>query len=122
QWLMNQAAQSKMGDLRMVTVTNAEGGRSGWFIYYVKRGGAGFVLQIGVRRKYDFKNILTALFRDAFEQGCACVKGASIPQYLTAMTEQQCIFRHPHDRVLIHSRNAEIASAARLGEAALTRL
>jgi hypothetical protein len=50
------------------------------------------------------------------------VKGAAIPQYLTAMTELQCIFRHPHDRVVIHSRNPEIANALRTGEAAITRL
>ncbi len=122
QWLMCEAGKSGHGELRMVTVTNPEGVRSGWFVYYARRGGTAFVLQIGVRRRHDFKNTLAALFRDAWECGCVWVKGASIPQYLTTLTEQQCFFRHPHDRVLIHSRNPEIASAVRLGEAALTRL
>jgi GNAT superfamily N-acetyltransferase len=122
QWLMREAAKAKYGDLRMVTVTNPEGVRSGWFVYYASPGGAAGVLQIGIRRRYDFKNTLAALFLDAWEQGSACIRGASIPQYLTALTEQHCFFRHPRDQVLIHSRNQEIARAIRLGEAALARL
>jgi Acetyltransferase (GNAT) domain len=121
-WLMIEAAKSRQGDLRMVTVSDAERVRCGWFIYYALRDGASFVLQIGVRRKDDFKNTLLALFQDAWQQGSVCVKGAAIPQYLTTMTEQHCIFRHPDDRVLIHSRNPEIANAVRRGEAAITRL
>jgi hypothetical protein len=121
-WLMREAAKSQQGDLRMVTVSNAEGVRCGWFIYYALRGGASFVLQIGVRRKDDFKNTLLALFQDAWQQGSVCVKGASIPQYLTSMTEQHCFFRHPDDRVIIHSKNSEIANAIRRGEATITRL
>lgn len=121
-WLMAEAAKNQTGALRMITVSNAAGERCGWFIYFAVRGGASFVLQIGVRRKEDFRNTLLALFRDAWQQGSACVKGASMPQYLTAMTELHCIFRHPYDRVVIHSRNPEIANAVRTGEAAITRL
>jgi len=121
-WLMTEAAKSRLGSLRLMTVSNAEGERCGWFIYFAARDGAAFVLQIGLRDKGDFKNTLLALFRDAWQQGSVCVRGASIPQYLTAMTELHCIFRHPHDRVAIHSRNREIANAVRMGEAAISRL
>jgi hypothetical protein len=120
-WLMREAAKTQVG-FRMATVSNAEGIRSGWFIYYAIRGGASFVLQIGVRRKEDFKNTLLALFQDAWQQGSALVKGSLIPQYLTVMTEQDCFFRHPYDRVVIHSKNSDITNAIRLGEAAITRL
>jgi len=120
-WLMREAAKAEVG-FRMVTVSNAEGIRSGWFIYYAIPGGASLVLQIGVRRKEDFKNTLLALFQDAWQQGSALVKGSLIPQYLTAMTEQDCFFRHPYDRVVIHSKNSDITNAIRLGEAAITRL
>jgi hypothetical protein len=121
-WLIDEAAQSKWGALRMLTVSNAEGERCGWCIYYAVPGGQAFVLQIGVRRKEDFRNVLLALFRDAWQQGSVCVKGAAIPQYLTAMTELHCFFRHPQDRVVVHSGNPDIASALRTGEAAITRL
>src|SRR5271157_3686457 len=122
QWLMREAAKCKLGDLRMLTVTNPEGSRSGWFVYYASRGAEAFVLQIGVRRPENFENTVLALFQDAWQQGSVSVKGAAIPQYLTPLTEQQCFFRHPHDRVVIHSRDPEIASAIRFGEAAITRL
>jgi len=121
-WLIREAARNVAAPLRLVTVSNEEGRLCGWFIYYAAQGGPSFVLQIGVRAKEDFRNTLMALFRDAWEQGSACVKGAAIPQYLTDMTELGCIFRHPHDRVVFHSRNAEIANAVRTGEAAITRL
>lgn len=121
-WLMREAAMCRWGNLRMVTVSNAEGEKSGWFIYYAAPGGASFVLQIGVRRKEDFRNTLLALFRDAWQQGSVCVKGASMPPCLTTMTELHCFFRHPQNRALVHSRNAAIADALRRGEAAITRI
>jgi hypothetical protein len=121
-WLMSEAAKSQLGTLRMVTVSNPDGTRRGWFVYYAERNGPAFVLQVGVARKEDFKDTLLALFRDAWLQGSVCVKGAGIPGYLTAMTELYCIFRHPDDRVVFHSRDPEIANAVRTGDAAITRL
>jgi hypothetical protein len=121
-WLIREAAKARYGELRTVVVSNPKGVPCGWFVYYAAKGGASFVLQLGVGRPDDFKETLRALFRDAWEQGSACVKGASIPQFLRVMTEEHCFFRHPDDRVLIHSRNPEIANAIRMGEAAITRL
>jgi len=121
-WLVREAAANTAAALRLVIVLDQDGKPAGWFIYYAAPGNASFVLQMGVRAKDDFRNTLLALFRDAWEQGSACVKGAAIPQHLTAMTELGCIFRHPHDRVVFHSRNAEIANAVRTGDAAITRL
>jgi hypothetical protein len=120
-WLMHEAGQNRLGVFRMMTVSDSSG-YCGWFIYYALRGGPAFVMQIGVRRKDDFRNVLLALFHDAWHQGSVCVKGAAIPEYSTAMTELGCIFRHPHDRVVVHSKNSEIANAVRTGEAALSRL
>ena len=113
---MREAAKSHQGDLRMLTVSDAGGVRCGWIVYYAIRGGASFVLQIGVRQKDDFKNTLQALFQDAWRQGSSCVKGAAIPQYITTMTEQHCFFRHPYDRVVIHSKNPESQMQSGLGK------
>jgi hypothetical protein len=121
-WLMAQAAQSKLGNLRLLAISDGEGVSRGWAIYYVSPGGASWVLQIGVGRPDDFRETLRALFRDAWVQGSACIKGASIPQYLTILTEESCFFRHPDDRVLLHSRNPAISHALRSGEAAISRL
>jgi hypothetical protein len=121
-WLMSEAAKVPIGDLRMLTVANPEGLRCGWFVYYAQRGGASYVLQIGVRRRDQFENTLQALFRDAWQQGSACVKGQSIPKYLTSLTRQNCFFRHPNSATLVHSKNPDITNAVRCGDAALTRL
>jgi len=121
-WLMREAAENQMGSLRTLTVSNENDERCGWLIYYAVPGGASFVLQIGVRENSDFKNVLLALFQDAWRQGSAAVKGASIPQFLTVLTEQFCFFRHPYDRVVVHSKNPEIVNAIRSGDAAITRL
>jgi hypothetical protein len=121
-WLIDQASQSRLGTLRLMTVCNDAGERCGWFVYYSVPAGASFVLQIGVRRKDDFRNTLLSLFHDAWSQGAVCVKGASIPQHMTTMTEMHCIFRYPYDRALVHSRNAEMVNEVRTGDAALTRM
>lgn len=121
-WLTGQLAANRSGLLRMMCVSDPEGRRCGWFVYQAAPGGASFVLQIGVRRPSDFRNTLLALFKDAWQLGSVCVKGASIPQYLREMTELHCLFRLPHNRVVVHSRDPEIVSAVRTGEAALTRL
>jgi hypothetical protein len=121
-WLIQQAAMVKSQDLRMVVVTDRQGVRCGWFVYYAERGEAGYVLQIGAKRRDQFADILRALFADAWHQGTVCVKGASIPGCLSVLTGQHCIFRHPTSATLIQSRNAELLNAVRLGEAAMTRL
>ena len=105
-----------------MTVSNENGNSAAGSSTTHCRAGASFVMQIGVRRKDDFRNVLLALFHDAWHQGSVCVKGAAIPEHSTAMTELGCIFRHPHDRVVFHSRNPEIANAVRTGDAAITRL
>lgn len=121
-WLMSEAAKVLGSNLRMLTVTNSAGLRCGWFVYYAKRDGASYVLQIGVRRRDHFENTLRSLFRDAWQQGSVCIKGQSIPKYLTSLTAQNCFFRHPSSATLVHSRNPDITNAVRCGDAALTRL
>jgi hypothetical protein len=122
-WLMTQAARATVyGSLRMLTVHHSDGTRAGWLVYYVKPGGAAYVLQIGVRRRDQFSGILSALFRDAWDQGSSAIKGQAIPQYLTQLTEHHCVFRHPSPSVLIQSKDPELMNLVQSGDAALTRL
>jgi hypothetical protein len=122
-WLMEQAAAARRhGKLRAMTVSDPAGIRCGWFVYYAQKGGASMTLQIGSRRGDCFDNTLLALFRDAWEQGSAAVKGQSMPRHLTALTNHYCIFRHPHPMTLFYTRNPDIATAVFSGEAAISRL
>ncbi|HEX4278157.1 MAG TPA: GNAT family N-acetyltransferase [Bryobacteraceae bacterium] len=121
-WLISQAAGVPGENLRTMIVRNPEGLRCGWFVYRIRKNGDAFVLQLGIRRRDHFAPTLRALFRDAWEQGAATVKGQSIPKYLTALTSEHGIFRHPTAATLVHSNNPDIANTVRLGDAALTRL
>jgi len=122
-WLLSEAAKAKtLGELRMMIVHGPDGVRCGWYMYYAKPGGAASVLQIGVRRRDQFDATLLALFRDAWEAGCSAVKGQAIPQFLTNLTNQFCLFRYPGSCTLVQARDPDVLHAVRAGEAALSRL
>ncbi len=122
-WMMSEVAKAhSLGELRMTTVQDPKGVRCGWFAYCAKPGGTAYVLQIGVRRRDQFDSTLLALFRDAWQAGCIVVKGQSIPQFLTKLTEQFCLFRHASSAALVQSRDPDLLNTVRAGEAALTFL
>jgi hypothetical protein len=122
-WLLSQAGKSEGHQgLRMATVHNPEGARCGWFVHYATPGHPSFVLQIGCHRRRQFTDVLLALFEDAWEQGASAVKGQAIPQFLTPLTEQYCLFRQPYACVIGHSRDAEIMQAFQVADTALSRL
>jgi hypothetical protein len=122
-WLMSQAARTTiLGNLRMLGVYGRDGLLAGWCVYYSKPKGAAYALQIGVRRQDHFKGTLLALFADAWDCGCAALKGQAIPQFLTQLTEQHCVFRHPNPSVLVHSRTADLVNLVESGSAAISRL
>jgi hypothetical protein len=122
-WLISQAARARMlGTLRTCTVQDQEGARVGWFVYCVKIGGAAYVLQMGARRRDHFSSVLLALFRDAWYMGCSAIKGQVVPRFMTQLTEQHCVFRHPNPSVLAHSRDPDLMNVIQCGDAAITRL
>jgi len=122
-WLTGQAARAQaFGQFRMLVVFDAAGLKCGWLAYFAKRGGTAYLLQLGVRRADHFEAVLRALFADAWDVGCAVVKGPSRPEQLTALTQNYCVLRHPGSSALIHSRNPDLLNAVRLGEAALSGL
>jgi hypothetical protein len=122
-WLMAQAASaSNAGQLRMMTVHSPDGDRRGSFVYYSKPGSEAYVLQIGWHWQGDFPEVLRALFQDAWDQGASAVKGQAIPQFLTTLSEQQCIFRQMNSCVAGYSRDPDILNSLLLGDAAISRL
>jgi hypothetical protein len=121
-WLISQAGAGS-GKLQMVILSKPEGGVAGWYVQYLEKNrGPASLLQIGVERKEQFHSALSALFRDAWRAGASSVKGQSIPQHLTSLTEQYCLFRHANTCVVFHSRDARIREAILRGQAALSRL
>ena len=122
-WLISQARTGPGRDcLRTVIARDANGTRCGWFVYHAFPGRPAFVLSLGCCRKSQFKDVLLALFQDAWEQGSSAVKGQAIPEFLTTLTEQYCLFREPYSCVIGHSRDPEIMTAFQGGDMTLTRL
>ena len=89
-------------------------------MYYANPGQPAFVLRIDWQRQHHFTQVLLALFQDAWEQGASAVKGPAIPQFLTTLTEQHCLFRQPYSCVVGHARDPEIINAFRSGDASLS--
>ena len=122
-WLLSQTASAKAaGSLRMLIAQDAAGQDCGWLVYQARRQGTAYLLQMGMRRSDHFEPLLQVLFADAWNQGCAVVKGSTRPEYLTGLTRNYCVIRHPGSSALIHSRNADLLNTVRLGEAALSGL
>ena len=121
-WLAAQTAAAPLGEFRTLIVQDQAGVNCGWLVYFAKRGGTAYLLQLGIRRRDDFELVLDALFADAWEQGCAVVKGPARPEYLTTLTANYCLLRHPGTSALVHSRNPDLMNTVRLGDAALSGL
>jgi hypothetical protein len=122
-WLLSQAASAThSGPLRTMTVHSPEGERCGSFVYHSKPGAAAYVLQIGWRRRDNFPDVLRALFEDAWRQGASDVKGQAIPQFLTTLSAEQCLFRQMDSCVVGYSADADILNSLLLGETAISRL
>src|SRR5262249_44060453 len=120
EWLIGRI-QGTPNSLRMATVQDPHGVSAGWFVY-VKQGGIGRILAMAARRRDQFTSVLLALFHDAWDARCVSIHGQTIPRHLTQLTEQHCVFRHPHPSVFVHSRDSEIVNLLASGEGAITQL
>ena len=86
-WLISQVSRGP-GYFQMATLSRNDGSVVGWYVaYFEKRSRAFSLFQIGVRRSDMFESALSAVFRDAWHQGAAAVKGQAIPQHLSESDE-----------------------------------
>jgi hypothetical protein len=107
----------------MVTLSTPEGALVGWYVVYLeKRPGPAILMQIGVQRKAQFDRALSAVFRDMWRQGASSVKGQGMPQHLTSLSNQYCVFRHANTCTVFQSREQGVQDAIFRGQAAFSRL
>lgn len=93
----------------------------GWYIYYVKPGAIGQVVQVG-GQKEDIKEILEHLFHDAWACGVAGLHGTVPYQMMAHYSEMNCIFTCHGGWTVVHSRNPELIELLSRGDASLSRL
>ncbi|MBO0799130.1 MAG: hypothetical protein J2P31_09940 [Blastocatellia bacterium] len=121
-WVFDNAAQMKYcGPLHKVLVRNAKNEVNGWFIYYLKEGGTGTVLQLAAR-KGAIAEILDHLFSHAKRHGAAAVSGRTVPRYSRELSEKHCFFQSLGGYFLIQSRNADLLHAIQRGDAFISML
>jgi GNAT superfamily N-acetyltransferase len=121
-WLLEQTARkARHGTLRARAVL--EGGRRliGWYLYYVRAGQVGEVVQVAACNG-SFDRVLQRLLAGAWRQGATAVHGRLDPRHIQELSDRHCWFRREGTWALVHSRHADLAAAIHEGNAFLSRL
>ena len=122
QWLLGFMGQMlARGTLRRIVVRDDQQRILGWYIYYVKPGAVGEVVQIGGDPKFT-KETLAHLFYDAWEQGTIALHGVVDSRRMADFSDLGCFFTCRGGWALAHSRRPEILEVLERGEGLLSRL
>ena len=122
-WLLGQLAQKTgPGSFQKVVVRDSAGEIVGWYLYYLKRGAIGEVIQVGATRD-SLNEVLEHLFYHAWRLGVVAVSGQLDVTALAAFSEEGCVLRHDGGPgLLIHSRDSNVLHAVHRGDAFISRL
>ena len=121
-WLLGFMGEMRArGQLRKVALRNKERKLIGWYVYYIRRGGIGEVVQIGAN-SYSRSIVLDHLFYDARRHGAIALHGRLEAQLEQDLSDKNCFFYRRGDWMLIHSHEPELLQIIQSGDAFLTRL
>jgi hypothetical protein len=122
QWLLTYMSQRPTrGVLRKIVVRDDNQKIVGWYIYYVKLGGVGEVVQIGGEPKLT-KDILDHLFYDAWQQGVIALHGVVDMRRVPQFSDKGCFFTCRGGWTVTRCRNAEVLATLERGDAFTSRL
>lgn len=120
-WLLEHASRkTRHGKFRCRAVFD-HGRALGWFVYYVRRGEVGEVLQLATLDG-SLECILQQLLADARRHGATAVRGRLDPRHLQTLSARRCWLRPEGTWTLAHSRRPELVAALERGDAGLSRL
>lgn len=120
-WLLDfMGRMNAYGSLRTVLMRNRESKIVGWYMYYVKDRGVGQVVQIGALPS-SVDAVLDHLSYDAWTHGAIALHGRLEPHLSQKLSGKYC-FYFLGNRLLVYSRNPELARQIQSGSACLTRL
>ena len=121
QWLINFMARNhKRGTLCKMLLRD-ETGIVGWYIYYVKPGAIGEVVQVG-GKKDGFEDVLAHLFSHARENGVVALHGQADLGRIAAFSDAGCFFSCRGGWVLAYSRHPELIETLQSAKVGLSRL
>ena len=123
QWLFDQLREKAIcGPLRQALVRASTGEVAGWFVYCLKPGGTGEVIQVTARRSAE-KLVLRSLLWDAWRHGACALAGRVEPWLVEALRGRNwAVLRWLHQWTLVHSPRPEILHAIERGDAVLSHL
>ncbi len=120
-WLLDfMARMNAYGSLRKVLLRNRENKIIGWYLYCLRRGGVGEVVQVGAAHS-SFAVVLDHLFYDAWSHDAIALHGRLDSRLSQESLGRYC-FYFPGNRLLVHSRDPELTRQIQNGSAFLTRL
>ena len=121
-WLLGfMGSRTARGALRKVVLRDESQKIVGWYIYYVKPGAVGEVVQVGGGLKLT-KDILDHLFWDALEHGVIGLHGVVDSRRTPDFSDKGCFFTCRGGWALAHSRDPEMMKLLERGDAFFTRL
>lgn len=121
-WLLSfMEGRTSRGTLRKVAVRNGGNKVVGWYIYYVKPGAVGEVVQVCGQRA-AMKDLLENLFSDAWGKGLVALHGIAQADIIADLSDKNCIFTCRGGWTLAHSKRPELLEILDHGKAFLSRL
>ena len=120
-WLLEfMGRMNAYGSIRKILLRNKEDKIIGWYLYCLKRGGVGEVVQVGAAHS-SIAVVLDHLFYDAWSHGAIALHGRLDSRLSQESLGKYC-FYFPGNRLLAHSRDPELTRQIQNGSAFLTRL
>ncbi len=121
-WLLSfMARRPTRGVLRKIVVRDDSQKIVGWYIYYVKPGSVGEVVQVGGDQK-STRDVLDHLFHDAWQQGVIALHGVVDMRRVPQFSDKGCFFTCRGGWTVTRSRQPELLAILERGGAFLSRL
>lgn len=121
EWFLEILSQHSGLTLRKVVVRNRDGEALGWYLYLLKPGGIGRVIQLGANQR-TVGTVLDSLLHSAWRNGAVAVQGRLQPRFAEVFSSMYCLFRFGRPWTVVYSRDAELLHAVQNGKMLFTGL
>ncbi len=117
-WQMRHAADKNVyGECHRRIVYDRGRRPIGGYIYYGRRGGCAFAMQI-LAKPGAAGPVVDSLFAHAYKSGNAVIRGKIDPRTSQALLERKCVF-HLRTSTQVRTKNADLLAAIKSGDASL---
>jgi hypothetical protein len=115
-WLFaNLQSRKYLGPLRRTALRSSHGELLGWYMYLMGPRRIAELVHLAATDE-SASLVLDCLFADAFDDGCAAVRGRMMPRLLPQLAARNTFFRHGA-WTTVHSKHKELLDAFHYGQA-----